>query len=539
MRLFRRLASLRITVKFSLAFGLLLAILLLETIIALKSLTVVIEANKAILVDTEIQRLAMSMSRNWESVKRLRSNYFFQSPSIGVDQAYEVYAINAGGKITEVVRDGAKLKRLITTSESSKDLGSLEQHLNKYLSTVSQYASTFEESTALESRLLSDNTGLQSLLDQKADDIYKILGTLDQPAAIYAAYYEMRFHEKDYLTSLQVGATDEALDTTASLRRSIENHPMVDQERESALAFLDDYDNIHRNIHQIAANIHEKRDQLDALDQAIEPILVQLMVTVDKEVGLARLQIEDTRQAALRMLIGATLFGLLSAGIIAVSLHFSVTRNIISLIRVTNQFHNGNMSVRAQIDNSDELGELGRTFNEMAESVERLNAELLEQAIRDPLTGLYNRRYLDETLPRELARAARAGTPITLVMVDLDNLKEINDNYGHTIGDQVLRELGHLLISQSRIGDVACRFGGDEFIILMLNVNLAVGMQRAEDWRQDFERIIVTYNRQILQSTFSTGVVEWSPDETLESLFIRLDGALYMAKNTGRNRVAT
>jgi diguanylate cyclase (GGDEF)-like protein len=498
----------------------------------------VLEANQSILSNTELQRLAMTMSRNWESVKRLRGEYFYRSPFIGVDQAYDLYALPAGVKITEVIRDGARLKRLVTAPDASQDLRSLEPDLNTYLSTASRYASTFEDATDLEARLLSDKTGLYSQLNQKADDLLNVLGTVDQPTEIYATYFEMRFHEKDYLNTLQIGLMDEAFDASARLRGLIQNRLMPEGERESALGLLDDYENIARDIRDIAVSIQEKRDFLDSLDLSIEPVLVKLLVTVDNEVGFVRLQIEDTRQAALRTLVGATLFGLLTAGVIAVGLHYSVTRKIVSLTRVTDQFHAGNLDARASIDSSDELGELAGTFNEMAGSVQRLNAELLEQVIRDPLTGLYNRRYLDETLPRELARAAREGTPVTLIMVDLDNLKEINDNYGHTTGDQVLRQLGGLLSAHSRVGDIACRFGGDEFIIMLLNVELAVGVQRAEDWRQEFENTFVTYKLQIVQTTFSIGVVQWSPAETLETLFTRLDTALYVAKNAGRNRVA-
>ena len=137
-----------------------------------------------------------------------------------------------------------------------------------------------------------------------------------------------------------------------------------------------------QRINQIVAQIKDKRDSLDRLDRSIEPVLVKLLVIVDTEVGRSRLRIEGTRQKALRALFGATIFGLLSAGIIAILLHCSVSRNIINPTRITNQFRNGKMEVRASVNSSDELGDLGEAFNEMAESVQKLNAELCEQAIR-------------------------------------------------------------------------------------------------------------------------------------------------------------
>ena len=237
--------------------------------------------------------------------------------------------------------------------------------------------------------------------------------------------------------------------------------------------------------------------------------------------------------AALLMLVGSMLFGLLSAVVVAVSLQYQVTRNIVNLTRVTNQFHAGNLDARIQIHSSHELGELGATFNEMAASVQRLNAELREQAIRDSLTGLYNRRYLDESLPRKLARSERDGTPTTLVMIDLDHFKEINDTHRHVVGDQLLRQLGHLLQLQSRTDDIACQFGGDEFIILLLDACLEQGAERAEAWRDAFATISVVYDGQSICSTLSTGVVEWIPGESPEDLFTHVDTALYSAKTWG------
>ncbi len=123
-------------------------------------------------------------------------------------------------------------------------------------------------------------------------------------------------------------------------------------------------------------------------------------------------------------------------------------------------------------------------------------------------------------------------------MVDLDNLKECNDVYGHSVGDQILMVLGHLLRTQSRISDVACRFGGDEFIILLLGAKLEEGVRRAEEWRQAFGQLSVPYNGELIQTTLSIGVVEWTPGENPAALFSRVDAALYTAKNNGRNQVA-
>lgn len=195
------------------------------------------------------------------------------------------------------------------------------------------------------------------------------------------------------------------------------------------------------------------------------------------------------------------------------------------------------MEARTDLASNDELGELAITLNNLAGSVNRLTAELREQAIRDSLTGLYNRRYLDETLPRELSSSLRSGKPVTLVMIDMDRLKEINDAYGHAWGDKMLIKLAQILNSQTRGGDIACRFGGDEFVTLMPGATLEVGLQRAREWKRKFEESDLPAGGELITSSLSAGVAEWIPGESPEQLISRADEGLYRAKNTGRNCV--
>jgi len=183
---------------------------------------------------------------------------------------------------------------------------------------------------------------------------------------------------------------------------------------------------------------------------------------------------------------------------------------------------------------------LRETRDELARrviEVESLHDQLREQAIRDPLSNLFNRRYLDETLPRELARASRHGTSICLVMIDIDHFKRINDLYGHAVGDDVLAKLGNILVSQSRAGDVACRYGGEEFAVMLLSARLEDGINIAEGWRQSFSSIALQAGSVLVNCTLSAGVTEWIPGETASALLARADATLYLAKDSGRNCV--
>ncbi len=169
----------------------------------------------------------------------------------------------------------------------------------------------------------------------------------------------------------------------------------------------------------------------------------------------------------------------------------------------------------------------------------RLQEALREQAIRDPLTGLFNRRYLNETLPRELQRRQRSGEPLTVAMLDLDHFKRFNDNYGHEAGDTVLRTVGQLFRSSVRGGDIACRYGGEELALILPGATLNDARARLEDLRRAVMQLHLSYRGGDLPAiTISIGLTAANPDERDAAAVLgRADAALYQAKQQGRNRV--
>jgi diguanylate cyclase (GGDEF)-like protein/PAS domain S-box-containing protein len=169
----------------------------------------------------------------------------------------------------------------------------------------------------------------------------------------------------------------------------------------------------------------------------------------------------------------------------------------------------------------------------------RLRDALRTQSVKDPLTGLYNRRYLEETLDREIRRAGRAEKPLGLLILDLDYFKKFNDTFGHEAGDTVLREVGSLLARSVRVEDTACRFGGEEFVILLPTADVHASVMRAERIGAKLRELTVLHQGQSLGIlTASVGVAEFprhgdSPKELLAAA----DAALYRAKEEGRDRV--
>jgi diguanylate cyclase (GGDEF)-like protein len=170
-----------------------------------------------------------------------------------------------------------------------------------------------------------------------------------------------------------------------------------------------------------------------------------------------------------------------------------------------------------------------------------LRESLHEQSIRDPLTGLFNRRFVDEFLVRELARATRKTRQLSVVVLDIDHFKRINDTFGHSAGDMVLRRVGHILQAHVRESDIACRHGGEEFSLLLSELSLPVAVQRAEDVRKALHEMSLTYeDKEMGPITASFGAAAYPEHgRTVEALFRAADEALYDAKRAGRDRVVS
>ena len=169
----------------------------------------------------------------------------------------------------------------------------------------------------------------------------------------------------------------------------------------------------------------------------------------------------------------------------------------------------------------------------------RLRETLRTQSTRDPLTGLFNRRYLTESLDREVRRADRNTRPLGVVMLDLDQFKPFNDLHGHEAGDALLRAFGRFIQKNTRGEDIACRYGGDEFVILLVDADLDVARRRAEELRDGFRKMVVRHLDHKLEAvSFSMGVAGFPIHGlTSEDLLAAADEALYDAKAEGRNRV--
>ncbi len=208
------------------------------------------------------------------------------------------------------------------------------------------------------------------------------------------------------------------------------------------------------------------------------------------------------------------------------------------------------LGVLSLIDNTVVRGEHPPGLKQLAVNVSetiklslanlRLRDELRQQATHDPLTGLFNRRYLDETLPRELQMAQRRNMPLCIVMLDIDGFKKFNDSFGHGPGDLLLSEFGRILREHLRGSDISCRYGGDEFVLVMPDSSLADAQERMEQIRVFIKELPKNnFGEQIVDMVTLSAGIAFMPDHgtTHHELLRAADEAMYAAKQAGRDRI--
>ena len=209
--------------------------------------------------------------------------------------------------------------------------------------------------------------------------------------------------------------------------------------------------------------------------------------------------------------------------------------------RMRTQLNEAHLRLQSKVDVADtQLRESNRQLMRQSDELQRVNEELRKLSITDPLTGLYNRRHFEGIMDSELAMYVRHGEPCSIVLIDIDHFKRVNDTYGHKSGDEVLRHVAQILESSLRKTDVLCRIGGEEFLVLCRRTDGDSGTMIAEQLRRRIEQTAIDVDGDRIQVTVSIGVASLNGSgdaPSAEEFFRRADAALYTSKAEGRNRV--
>jgi diguanylate cyclase (GGDEF)-like protein len=314
-------------------------------------------------------------------------------------------------------------------------------------------------------------------------------------------------------------------------------------------------------IGRVAEKSETPREALDFLHGNVAPLLYR-GISGEKVIGTGApighldwtLVLEVPSRAAFKPLrtFRRILFvvAILLAGVLffpAMMLARTISQPLEELSRVSREIRSGGAGTVVKARTGGELGDLIGTFNSMSlsmkdsmEEISVINERLRMMSVTDPLTGLFNRRYSEDHLKREMKLLKRTGENLSLLILDLDNFKDYNDTYGHIAGDEALKQLSEIMMANVRDTDIVARYGGEEFLVIMTHTAKEGAKNAAQKLRRAVEENVFQLKGQDTRITVSIGVATAPENADLyEELLDSADGALYSAKSAGRNRVRT
>lgn len=279
---------------------------------------------------------------------------------------------------------------------------------------------------------------------------------------------------------------------------------------------------------------HQTRQNIQQVDQAVDQAFNRLAgrLTLEHRTRLRRL---------LYAVSGLTLSALIILYLL-VGFYLSVKSSVNSLIRAALRVSSGDLETPVNVATRDEIHQLSLAFDQMREQLRVREEALRDFSLRDGLTGLYNRRYFDEALANALSRAIREQAWLSLIIIDLDHFKQVNDHFGHLAGDAVLKQAARLFEQVFQRGtDIVARYGGEEFAVILPDTELNTAVELARELRLELAEKTIT-NAEIegaVKVTASLGVAALAPGTPADAnlLIQAADEALYQAKRGGRNRV--
>ncbi len=291
------------------------------------------------------------------------------------------------------------------------------------------------------------------------------------------------------------------------------------------------------------ATTHETRLGDEKALEVLVPVQIEGETAASLGLYVSLAERDAALQAlALRLTVIPALAIVLASSILWLSLRIMVLRRLRWLVRAGEGLARGNMTSRVpggwENPGRDEMATALQQFNRMAESIQSLTTKLEHLGLTDGLTGIYNRRFFDQMLPREVNRSRRLGAQVSLLMLDIDHFKRFNDRLGHPAGDEALRALVRTLGQRLRAMDFVARYGGEEFAVVLPGADRGSALATAERLRSAVESATFGLPASNDRLTVSVGVAVYPEDaDDASSLLAAADSALYTAKRAGRNTV--
>ena len=556
----RRLwGRLGITAKLGLAFALLVSLICNAALVHYYTLSVVNTAQAEILTSMEIRQRVFEMDDGLEKARRLYHDFIFYYPEIGFAKARELYCRPLLASTDDVISQSRELKDLIDGSNVSDAVRKCKVDVNLYLSSAKRFSAIFLELVDLVTALAEPGTGLHARQDALMDVLAQ---ETEASENIALSCRKMDLLAKEYRISRQRPYMQSVFNTVYEVNAAVAKSVKFSPGRKARLRdLLDQYAAVGENILAADVAIRSKVNDFSLQFAAVDPISHGLKMLAATEVENARARIDSAGRLAFGGIVATSVFGLICALCIAWVVNASVTRKITSMTRAAWELRTGNLDARVKTGGSDELGVLAESFNAMAERIKDL-VENLEENVRrrtgelgvknkeldeknhaleilsmtDRLTGISNRRKIEQALQAELLRAKRYHKPYSVILIDVDMFKRVNDDFGHPAGDAVLVRFADILTALIRETDMAGRWGGEEFIIICPESDMPVAAALAERLRKEIADNDFPPAGPL---TASFGVAAYRLGDEVHSLIHRADKALYKAKKAGRNRVVT
>lgn len=539
-----------ITAKLRLAFAVLFAIFLMGVGAGFVGLAVVRGAEADIVANLELRNGVLEMESQLERARRLYRDFLLQVPLVGFAPAQERYGQPALAAAARVIALSEHLRRAMAAMPAGSDMAKRKVDMRFFTSTAKRFSQTLLSENELVILMADPETGLDVQMTAAVRQFGVCLEGWDELAF---AVREISVLIQQYQLSRQRPVMQTAVNKVEALRRLVAATPGLETARKTeALRLCDVFDKFAARLMDTAVSMSANANDFALQARAVDPIAEDLRRITAVEVERAKSRIGWATRLAGGIVLFSALLGLGCIFWVARLLHRAVTNRIVELTRYAGNVRDGHFGGAINMAGSDEIGLLARALADMNGRIHDLvggledkvrqrtleldakNQALAVLSLTDRLTGLCNRRRLDQVLSGEWRRAHRYGTPFSVIMIDLDNFKDVNDTYGHAVGDAVLLRVADILLAVVRDTDVVGRFGGEEFLLVCPETTVEDARILAEALRRELQDTDFPIVGRI---TASFGLADYEADPGPAALVARADKALYRAKQSGRNQV--